>query len=499
MNEVSKQQEDLMEYFNSPGKAFLNALGSELSSWKNTLSSWTDAVKDTISAFGRRMSNIIGGWIRSPVEFRIYDSQERVTGLVNGEIREEIPDSTYDAENKVVIIFDAIDSYRYELVGTDTGDYGLDIVLGKEGVANAFLATDIPTTTAALHQYVIDWEALSNGEEAVTVQIDADGDGIFERTAVTDNELTQNEYLTITQSDTKGDINDDGNVRSNDALLALRIAAGIMEPTEYQKRAADMNDDGKIRSNDAMLILRKAAGLAAPGKETPANSGGQITVALTEFHGVAGESIAVPINIDDNTYGLAAGDICVAYDPAVLHVVDISSELSELLVSNISEPGIVRIAFAATDRLRDKTIAELQFNILSDDTSPLTFQSAEFYQSDASPIESRKIDGKFTSWTIPSKHSALLQNFPNPFNPDTWIPYQLVEDINVTIRIYSIAGQLVRTLNLGHKSAGIYISKNRAACWNGMNEAGEPVSSGVYLYTFHAGDYIATKKMIIAK
>ena len=105
------------------------------------------------------------------------------------------------------------------------------------------------------------------------------------------------------------------------------------------------------------------------------------------------------------------------------------------------------------------------------------------------------------SLAAPSKPSefALQQSFPNPFNPDTWVPYKLAKDVDVAIRIYDVAGRLVRTLDLGHKPAGFYTSKSKAAYWDGKNEAGESVSSGVYFYTLQAGKFAATKKMIMAK
>ena len=94
---------------------------------------------------------------------------------------------------------------------------------------------------------------------------------------------------------------------------------------------------------------------------------------------------------------------------------------------------------------------------------------------------------------------ALYQNYPNAFNPETWIPYQLPDDMDVSIRIYSVSGQLVKNLELGHKTAGFYTSKDKAAYWDGRNEAGEKVSSGVYFYTIQAGDFTATRKMVVAK
>ena len=99
---------------------------------------------------------------------------------------------------------------------------------------------------------------------------------------------------------------------------------------------------------------------------------------------------------------------------------------------------------------------------------------------------------------LPEK-TALLANYPNPFNPETWIPYHLAESADVTVRIYAADGILVRTLALGHQVAGIYENRNRAAYWDGKNEVGEPVASGVYFYTLTAGDFTGTGKMLVVK
>ena len=95
--------------------------------------------------------------------------------------------------------------------------------------------------------------------------------------------------------------------------------------------------------------------------------------------------------------------------------------------------------------------------------------------------------------------SSLLHNYPNPFNPETWLPYQLAAASDVTFSIYSVNGTLVRTLSLGYQAAGVYRSKSRAAYWDGRNALGEPVASGVYFYSLTAGDFIATGKMLIRK
>ena len=97
------------------------------------------------------------------------------------------------------------------------------------------------------------------------------------------------------------------------------------------------------------------------------------------------------------------------------------------------------------------------------------------------------------------KKTALLANYPNPFNPETWIPYQLATHADVHISIYTADGKLVRMLDLGHQPVGTYQGKSRAAHWDGRNTVGEPVASGVYFYTLTAGDFTATRKMLILK
>ena len=94
---------------------------------------------------------------------------------------------------------------------------------------------------------------------------------------------------------------------------------------------------------------------------------------------------------------------------------------------------------------------------------------------------------------------ALYQNYPNPFNPETWIPFTLSADAHVAIRIYGVGGQLVRALDLGYKPTGIYISREKAAYWDGKNEMGESVANGIYFYNIQAGEYTATRKMTVAQ
>jgi len=97
------------------------------------------------------------------------------------------------------------------------------------------------------------------------------------------------------------------------------------------------------------------------------------------------------------------------------------------------------------------------------------------------------------------ERTELLPNYPNPFNPETWIPFRLADDGDVRIRIYELRGKLVRELNPGSLEAGNYVRRRKAAYWDGRNEQGEQVASGVYIYQMVADKRSFTRRMVILK
>ena len=153
--------------------------------------------------------------------------------------------------------------------------------------------------------------------------------------------------------------------------------------------------------------------------------------------------------------------------------------------ADLSRTPIVQVGdtlrLTLTDIASDKPIGKIDHIITSDDirkaytTLHLTFDSI-------API-----------------HTQLLQNYPNPFNPETWIPYQLASDADVTVTIYDTGSVLVRQLDLGYQQAGYYTDRVRAAYWDGRNHLGESVGSGIYFYQLRAGDYATMRKMVILK
>ena len=178
----------------------------------------------------------------SPGEFRVYDSEKRVTGLVSGEVKEEIPNSIYNDESKTVVIFSPSDTYRYEVVGTNEGKYGLTIASVTDGQATTFTATEVSTSTNAVHQYDVDWVVLSEGNQGVTVQMDSDGDGTFEKTITTGATLT-------TEKEYSWDINSDGMVDIFDFTIV-----GKHFGEEGEGIVGDVNKDGVVDMVDLMLV-----------------------------------------------------------------------------------------------------------------------------------------------------------------------------------------------------------------------------------------------------
>ena len=129
----------------------------------------------------------------------------------------------------------------------------------------------------------------------------------------------------------------------------------------------------------------------------------------------------------------------------------------------------------------------------SQDGTVLLWEVASSIQLAVEPLE------RLTTTLGDIKRTALLQNYPNPFNPETWIPYQLENDALVSLNIYDQSGHIVRTLDIGRQSSGVYRDKASAAYWDGRNQNGEAVTSGAYYYQLRAGDYSSLRRMVIVK
>ena len=226
------------------------------------------------------------------------------------------------------------------------------------------------------------------------------------------------------------------------AITGELIPAGPHEirfTVEGRLATGDVNRDGRVSVLDLILIAQQLGRRVAAGSPVDLNGDGVVSIL---------DLILTARAIGNTTTPAAPGVETEGIDPAML----------------------------------EAWIAQAQ---LEDDGSLAFKQGIEMLENLLASL-------------IPEE-TALLANYPNPFNPETWIPYQLAESAEVTLTIYDMNGQLVRRIAVGHRAAGIYRSRSRAAYWDGHNQLGEPVASGLYFYTLTANKFTATRKMLILK
>ena len=237
----------------------------------------------------------------------------------------------------------------------------------------------------------------------------------------------------------------------------------------------------------------------------PAEATQAITLPAPGEHLTFNVDIASQSDIDGYQFTLT-------FDPTVLRYVA-SANGDYLLADTFVVParvGAGQVTLVAVSlaggRTGTGTLASVTFEVLAAKTSPLTLTEVILPVTDGSHCHPQVIDGGIGMATsqrlednLRISETALHANYPNPFNPETWIPYQLSTPAEVTLDIYSVSGALVRTLDLGHQAAGVYRKRSRAAYWDGKNAVGEGVASGLYFYVFTAGDFSATGKMLIMK
>lgn len=212
--------------------------------------------------------------------------------------------------------------------------------------------------------------------------------------------------------------------------------------TVGDKPAWDVNQDGRVSILDLILVARDIGSVAPLNLRTDVNRDGIIDV---------------------------------------LDLILVAQHMGESITS--TSPSVVAIGILELDSAMIQ--AWIEEAVLEDDGSIVFQQGIANLQ-------------RLLASLIPEK-TRLLANYPNPFNPETWIPYHLATPSDVTITIYDTHGTVIRQLDLGHQRENYYTNRNRAAYWDGRNDVGERVASGIYFYTLRAGDFSATRKMLILK
>jgi hypothetical protein len=330
-----------------------------------------------------------------------------------------------------------------------------------------------------------------------------------------------------------GDTNNDGIVDISDVLpIGLywqltgparqnpsSLECQFVQPwTPEAATYADANGEGTIDNKDVLPIglnWGKQSRECSPAFNPPLRQRGHSQVSSIELIGKSTQNLDTPFTFDikaNHVNGLFGIAFVLQYtnthDIGVLTV-----ETGDLLGNDVlfyqhidKQRGLISIGIS---RKRPDVgingsgvLAIVQFysrmQTSSDTLKNLTIKKVNANDSSGNAIPFG-ISVALNRTKLMPPQTQLLQNFPNPFNPETWIPFELSSPADVIINIYDVSGQLVRRIDLGHKQSGVYTSKDMAAYWNGRNSSGEVVSSGIYLYNIQSGNFTATKKMLVVR
>ena len=379
------------------------------------------------------------------------------------------------------------DTLTYSLSGTDASSFS---IVSTSGQLRTSAALDYETKTS--YSVTVSVSDGNSGTDSITVTIN-----------VTDVDETPAATPTITVSSNTSLTE----ATLHDGKIFINLSNGTFERAFWDFQKVSVSGITGVTFDDFFDVDRESATqlsieLTYNGNMT---SDGTLTFtvdaqAIQDYGGLAltaqiavsavSESLSVsPSTLTEGTLDDAEISITLSGRKFERSIFDIRDEVS---VSGITG---VTIPWHDPDKESDTEITlELEFNgdMTTDGTLTFTVGAGAIvgYNGPALTVQ--------VSVTA-NQENALLANFPNPFNPETWIPYQLEKPTEVTITIYAVNGQVVRTLALGHQAAGVYQTRSRAAYWDGKNAFGEPVASGLYFYTITAGDFSATRKMLIRK
>ena len=357
---------------------------------------------------------------------------------------------------------------------------------------------EVPLDVAGATDATAVLPALPVGPSGVVVRNPDDREGVFSGVLTIEPALA-------------ADISGDGVVNIQDLVtVALEFGESGADLT------GDVNGDGVVNIVDIVTIARDfglSVVVAAPAL-SPAGDARVVAAARTV---VGSDAFALDLFLRDVSSGLdgvGGYDVELAFDPSQLRLVGMDEgDMFDDAGVVFRQTHTAAEAAAGTARLLAVPLTEmassgegdvgtLRFEVLGSWDRAL--RSLRIVRADIADRQARGLRSTLTPLVRDMRLTAdgrtmAGQNYPNPFNPETWIPYQLTEDADVTVRIYSADGSVVRTLDLGRQPAGGYVGRDGAAYWDGSNETGEKVASGVYFYEFRAGSYSQVRRMVILK
>ena len=361
------------------------------------------------------------------------------------------------------------------------------IALDPDGDAVTYVGVGLPTGATVSTAGALAWTpTFAQAGSPYTITVVA-SDGLLTDTATA--------VVTVNKSVLLGDVDKNGTVGAADASLILKHAANLTLITDAAALwAADVTGNGQVTAYDAAYVLyynlNNAWPTAAPTTATHSLAKiGEAAGALSWSNPEAtkdADVLKVGLNIS-NSANVYAVQLSSKVNASLASVEGVNAALPEGWEMQWSfNNGELRVAMAGATPLPSGSVATVMVR-LKDKESRLSFST------DAVLNESAQSVGAVEVAAIPASF-ALDQNYPNPFNPSTTVRYQIPNDANVALDIYNLQGQKIRTLVSKEQKAGYY-----SVVWDGRNEAGQTVSSGLYLYRVQAGSFVATHKMLMIK
>lgn len=303
------------------------------------------------------------------------------------------------------------------------------------------------------------------------------------KSSVTNLTATATTAVTVGYGVNIGDVNGDGSITAADASLILQEVVGLVTFTDLQKYAADVNVDGKVGALDAAWVLYYAIN----GKFPPTSKTAALAGSASFGRSVANnELLELPISIQ-NTNGVQSFYAEINLGANVTFK-SVKASLPEgWQVASNMQNGVLKIAMAGINSLTDGNLAVIELSLKSKE-SVVSIQGLanlnDALDATMQPVQVREIPNNF----------SLSQNYPNPFNPTTNINYSIPQDASVKLTVYNSLGQIVKTMVDAQQKAGYYSVR-----WDGSNDMGSKVSSGMYIYRITAGSFTHAVKMNLIK
>ncbi len=368
---------------------------------------------------------------------------------------------------------DSLFTFTYKATDPDAGQtltFSLVSVKPTPTVAPSITSAGVFTWTPSF--------ADINKTDTVIVQV---SDGTL---AVKDTAL-----VTIKFARKMGDVAGNGGADPASASLVLQYSVGAITLTQQQLYAADVDGNGQVNAYDAANILYAYAHHDTTiSGNVLMKSSARGSVVFGKLVGQSNSStVVLPISLS-NSANVYSAYVELNIDNNYANIENVAGSLPQgWVMSHNYSNGVLKIAMAGTTPLSDGNIAEISLNLKDKETHFTVTGTAELNANYSTEL------GNLTVKQIPNQFE-LSQNYPNPFNPTTTIKYQLAQNSKVTLEIYDMLGQRIKTLVNDVQDAGYY-----SVSWDGSNNFGQQVSSGIYIYRLQAGSFVKTLKMNLLK